>query len=81
MDYKTNQMGTISTSVKLDISPDGVRMTFTSLDSDIAKLIAQAGDFEVVLNEYQTYETNNVVIRSKKVISFVDRPPEPPTEG
>ncbi len=81
MEYKTNQMGTISTNVKLDISPDGVRMTFTSLDSDIAQLIAQAGDFEVVLNEYQTFETNNLVMRSKKVISFVDRPSEPPTLG
>lgn len=74
-------MGTINASVKLDISPDGVRMTFTSLDSDIAQLITQAGDFEVVLNEYQTFETNNLVMRSKKVISFTDRPPEPPTEG
>ncbi len=81
MEYKTNQMGTISTNVKLDVSPDGIRMTFTSLDSDIAKLIAQAGDFEVVLNEYQTFETSNLVVRSKKVIDFVDRPLELPTEG
>jgi len=81
MEYKTNQMGTISTNVKLDVSPDGIRMTFTSLDSDIAKLITQAGDFEVVLNEYQTFETSNLVMRSKKVIDFVDRPPELPTEG
>jgi hypothetical protein len=81
MASNTNKMGTLSTTVKIDVSPEGVTFVFNNLDSDIAKLIQSAKDIEVIENEYQTYESSNLVLRTKKALGFVDREPTPPTEG
>ncbi|AYP68631.1 hypothetical protein EalM132_00119 [Exiguobacterium phage vB_EalM-132] len=69
-----SKQATVSTVVKIDVSTDGVSLTFEGLDADLASLIANAIDYEVVgAPEYHTYDSSNIVIKSKKSLAFVDR--------
>lgn len=63
---------TVLTTVKIDISPEGIKFTFEGIDNDLAKLIEVAGEFVVQPMEYRSFDTSDVVIKSKKVIVFVD---------
>lgn len=75
----SRQQGTVTTVAKIDVSPNGVVITLEGLDMDLAKLMAQAVDYEVLGGEeYLTYQSSILTIRTKKALSFVDRPPEPP---
>jgi hypothetical protein len=69
---------TLTVNLKIDVSPEGVSLTFEGLDKDLSDLINAGKDYEVVTNEYRTFDTNDVVIRTVKKISFVDREPELP---
>lgn len=69
------QQATVLTTVSIDVSPDGIKFTLSGLDTDLASLIEKAGDFVVEPKEFNNFETSNIVIKSKKVIQFV----EPPT--
>lgn len=62
---------TLSTLVRIDVSPDGVRLSIDSLDADLADLIALAGSFSVETPLYHTVDTKDVVIKSTKVLQFV----------
>lgn len=66
---------TVLTTVKIDISPEGIKFTFEGIDNDLAKLIEVAGEFVVQPVEYRSFDTSDVVIKSKKVIVFVDPQP------
>jgi hypothetical protein len=64
---------TVLMPVKIDVSPDGIKFTFEGIDSDLAKLIESAGEFVVQGPvEYRSFDTSDLVIKSKKVIAFVD---------
>lgn len=66
---------TVATRVLIDVSPDGILFTIEGLDADLANLIAKAGAYEVLGNEYHTYDTNTIQIRSVRAIAFLKRPP------
>lgn len=69
---------TLTVNLKIDVNPDGIFLTFEGLDKDLSDLINAGKDYEVVTNEYRTFDTNDVTIRTVKKISFVDREPEVP---
>lgn len=72
-----SQRATVSTVVKIDVSPEGVKLTFEGLDTDLVTLMAQAQEYEIVgAPGYHTFDSSDLVIRSKKALAFVDRPPE-----
>jgi hypothetical protein len=68
---------TVQATVKIDVSPEGIKFTIEGLDADLASLIGVAGKFSVLVPEYHTFDTSTVVIKSDKVIAFVDPPEEP----
>ena len=74
------QTGTLITSAKIDVSPDGIKISIEGLESDLAQLLFQAGKFTVEPTEYRTYDSMDVFITSDKAISFVDKPVVPPVE-
>ena len=68
------ESATVLTSVSIDIGPKGVKFTFEGLDKDLAELIVSAGEFVVdpTIDSYKTFDSNNVVVKSKKVLQFVE---------
>lgn len=66
--------GTVTTSVKIDVSPDGIRLSIEGLESDLATLLEKAGKFTVEPVQYHTYDSMDVFITSDKAIEFVDKP-------
>ncbi len=70
---------TLQVVLKIDVGVDGITMTIDSLDKDLAELIASGKDYEVLPNQYMTYDTDTVTIRSKKALAFTDRPDVVPT--
>ncbi|UAV84406.1 hypothetical protein phi18_136 [Bacillus phage phi18] len=74
------EQATVVSQVSIDIGPDGIRFSFEGMDNDLAELISQAKEFEVVEKGYHTTDSSSLAIRSKKRIAFVDRVEEPPVE-
>ncbi|MNI32952.1 hypothetical protein D3C73_868780 [compost metagenome] len=72
---------TVNTTVKIDVGPDGIRFTLEGLDADLCNLIQKAMNYEVITNEYRTFDTNDLILRSVKEIGFVDRPIPPDPVG
>jgi len=68
------ESATVRTSVSIDVGPKGVKFTFEGLDKDLAELIVSAGEFVVdtTIDSYKTFDSNNVVVKSKKVLQFVE---------
>lgn len=73
------EQATVTSQVSIDIGPDGIKFSFEGMDNDLAELINQAKEFEVVDKEFYTNDTSSLAIRSKKKIAFVDRPAEDTT--
>ena len=65
---------TVTVTVDINVSPDGITLGIEALDKDLASLIVAAGEFEVLPSEYHTFDTSTVTLKSKKMLSFVDRP-------
>lgn len=74
------EQATVVTQVAIDVGPDGIRFTFEGMDKDLAELIHQAMEYEVLSSDYHTVDSNTIVLRSKKMIAFVERPSEPTEE-
>ena len=72
-----SEQATVLTSVKIDISPEGIKFTIEGLDSDLARLIESAGRFSVEAPEHHNIDTSNVYIKSDRVLRFVDPPTTP----
>jgi hypothetical protein len=72
-----SQQPTVLTSVKVDINPSGVTLTFEGIDTDLANLLQAAGTFTAQVPVQHSFDTSDLVIKSDKVISFVN--PTPPT--
>lgn len=73
------QQGTVLSTVKIDVSPDGIRLTMEGLETDLASLIAEAGGFTALDLVYHTYDSSDVCLLSNKKLAFVDRPVPPVT--
>ena len=69
---------TVTVQGKIDISPDGIKITFEGIDSDLSRLLEQADRFSVESREYHAFDSETVTILSDQAISFVDK--EIPTE-
>lgn len=69
----SKKQGTIITPAKIDVSPDGVTITFEAIDEDISRLISGAGEYDASVPEYHTHDSSDVKLVSKKKIVFVDR--------
>lgn len=69
-----SQQPTLLTTLKIDVSPEGIKFTIEGLDTDLAKLIEQAKDFSVQPVEFHSFDSSDVVITSTKMIQFVDKP-------
>lgn len=69
-----SQQPTVLATVRIDVSPSGVKFTLEGLDTDLAELIEQAGTFQVQPLEQETFDTSILTMKSTKVISFVDPP-------
>ena len=67
------ERATITTTVSIDVSPDGVKFTINSLDSDVAELIALALDYKAEPSVSSSYSMSSVVIKSVKALQFVTR--------
>ena len=67
-----SQQATVITTLKIDVSPNGIKFTIEGLDTDLAELIGQAKDFVVEPVEFNNFDSSNVTIKSTKVIQFVD---------
>jgi hypothetical protein len=68
------QQSTVITTLKIDVSPDGIKLTIEGLDTDLATLIGEASDFKVEPVEFNSFDSSNVFIKSTKMIQFVDKP-------
>lgn len=68
---------TYSTPLLIDVSPDGIKFTIEGVDSDLASLISAASTFTVQTPTYRTVDSSDVVIKSDKVIQFIDPPVTP----
>lgn len=75
----SRKQGTIITPAKIDVSPDGIKISFESIDADLANLIADAGDYTANPAEFTTYDSSDVVMVSKRKLAFVDKPIVPDT--
>mgnify|MGYP001075120890 CR=1 FL=1 len=75
------EQATVVSQVSIDIGPEGIRFSFEGMDNDLADLINQAKEFEVIEKEFYTNDSSSLTIRSKQKIAFVDRPVEKPTES
>lgn len=62
---------TVVATAKLDVSPDGVKITFEGLDADLANLMASAQTYTAEPTEYRSYDTCDLIIKTTKVIQFV----------
>jgi hypothetical protein len=69
----SRETSTIDTVAKIDVSPEGVKITLPAIDKDIASLIQSASKFTVQPVETHSYDTSNVTILSDRKIAFVDR--------
>ncbi|AGY47017.1 hypothetical protein CampHawk_139 [Bacillus phage CampHawk] len=74
------EQATVVSQVAIDVGPEGIRFSFEGMDNDLAELISQAKEFEVIEKGFLTNDSSTLTIRSKKKIAFVDRPAEEPTE-
>lgn len=69
-----SQQPTVLIPLKIDVSPNGIKLTIEGLDTDLAELIVAALDFRAKPIQFNSFESSNVVIESTRVIQFVDPP-------
>lgn len=74
------QSATMSVNLQIDVSPNGIEFTIEGMEDDLADLIREAKDFEVLDVKYRSVETSDVFIRSVKALTFIDRGEEPSEE-
>lgn len=71
------EQATVTTSLSIDVSPDGIKFTIPGLDDDLSRLIEAAKTFTVESLDQLNLDMSIVTIKSDKVISFVERPVVP----
>ena len=63
---------TVTAMAKIDISPNGIQITFEGLDKDLADLMYAALSYTMSSTPvYRTFDSSDVLIKSNKVIEFV----------
>lgn len=72
----SRKQGTSQATVKIDISPGGITISFEAIDQELADLISSAGEFVTSPVEHHTYDSSNLTLKTKKVLRFVDPDPE-----
>lgn len=64
---------TVVTSVSIDVSPEGISLTFEGIDSDLANLMFSGKQYVCESKPaYRTYDTSDVVIKTRKALQFVE---------